>query len=79
MTEEEAIEYAREWVARKKEVRKHLLARARRQHPRPTNVYRADREVRKLYRFTTDLNEERLLQMGDVHARTSQADPAADR
>jgi hypothetical protein len=66
----EAIALAQDWVAIRKEVRARLIAMARANHPE--NTYRdfvnswgqwTNNTVRKLYRYPTDLTDERLLQL----------------
>lgn len=56
MTSSEAVKLADEWVKVRKECRKHLIALARKNHPRVI-----DTETRKLHLFPSDLSEERLL------------------
>jgi hypothetical protein len=61
-----AIREAREWVAIRSGIRKHLIAEARLQHPEPqTHEAWESNEVRKLYQFPSDLSEARLLGLID--------------
>ena len=63
----EAIQLARQWVACRAEVRKHLIALAREANPRPERFADHGRglenAIRKLYQYPNDLSEEQLLNL----------------
>ncbi len=60
MTVEQAIAEARAYTAKRKTIRKLLIAAARAANPRVT-----DNETRKLHCFTSDLSDKRLLALID--------------
>lgn len=68
MTDAEAIQIARAWVATRKEVRRHLIDLAREVTPW-TNESWDDNTVRKLYHYTAELSEERILKLIDGAAK----------
>lgn len=70
MNEVTALELARNWVGRRKDVRAHLIRLAREANPRSANYADAEprtysNAVRKLWHFPSDLSEERLLWLID--------------
>lgn len=68
MNEATAIQTAQDWVEVRREVRKHLIARARNDNPVVAPVVgkpvtEIPNEIRKLWHFPSDLSEERLLNL----------------
>lgn len=68
LNDADALELARDWVAKRTKVRKRLIAMAREANPinapRPQELYASafpDNNVRKLWQYPHDLSEERLL------------------
>lgn len=61
MTKEDAIRAAEEWVRVRLEVRSHLIAAARANHPPQEPGPDQDVTIRKLYDYPSDLSEKRLL------------------
>lgn len=62
MTKEQAINVVSEYLAHRMEARKVLLAAARERFPKVTNA-----ETRKLHRFSSDLTDQRLLDLVIAH------------